>query len=518
LFTWTDGGWRGVRRESLVIYELHVGTFSARGTFDGARERLPHIAALGATAVELMPIAEFPGGRNWGYDGVDLFAPSRAYGRPDDLRRLIDRAHSLGLAVLLDTVYNHLGPEGAYLAAYAPQYFTDRHHTPWGAAVNLDGPGSAEVRRFLIENALHWLREYHADGLRLDATHALIDEGSPHFLRELADRVRAFRPDAILIAEDERKLPDLLAAPESGGWGLDALWSDDFHHHVRRLLAGDHEGYYAAYTGSTADIALTIDRGWWLARSRDHSVVHAGADPDGPIDRSRFVFCLQNHDQIGNRAFGGRLHHEIDLASFSAATVLLLLAPETPLLFMGQEWAASTPFLYFTDLPEPLGRLVTSGRRAEFGAFAAFADPASRERIPDPQAPGTFEASRLRWDESGREPHASALRLHQRLLALRRSHPALQRTGATECRVRALDDDTLAVQWRSEGASLSVAVRLRGRGAMRLPANMAPPAGGLHVLLTTEDPGLTPARQPIAIDVSERVTIDFIRPGAVVLA
>jgi maltooligosyltrehalose trehalohydrolase len=230
------------------------------------------------------------------------------------------------------------------------------------------------------------------------------------------------------------------------------------------------------------------------------------------------VFCLQNHDQIGNRAFGGRLHHEIDLASFSAATALLLLAPETPLLFMGQEWAASTPFLYFTDLPEPLGRLVTSGRRAEFGAFAAFADPASRERIPDPQAPGTFEASRLRWDESGREPHASALRLHQRLLALRRSHPALQRTGATECRVRALDDDTLAVQWRSEGASLSVAVRLRGRGAMRLPANMAPPAGGLHVLLTTEDPGLTPARQPIAIDVSERVTIDFIRPGAVVLA
>jgi maltooligosyltrehalose trehalohydrolase len=516
-FEWTDADWPGVSRESLVIYELHIGTFSEAGTFEGARQRLPHVAALGATAVEIMPVGDFPGHRNWGYDGVDLFSPSRAYGRPDDLRRLIDSAHRAGLAVLIDAVYNHLGPEGAYLGAFASQYFSQRHHTPWGAAINLDGPGSREVRRFLVENAWHWLREYHADGLRLDATHALIDESTPHFLRELADRVRAFRPDALLIAEDERKLPDLTAPPNAGGWGLDAIWSDDFHHHVRRLLAGDHEGYYAPYTGSTADIALTIDRGWWTAKSRGADGVRARVDPDQRRARSQYVFCLQNHDQVGNRAFGGRLHHEIELAPFAAATVLLLLAPETPLLFMGQEWAASTPFLYFTDLPEPLGQMVTSGRRAEFGAFTAFADAASRERIPDPQAPGTFEASRLRWEERNQEPHASMLRLHRRLLELRRAHPAMRRPGTAGFDVRAIDDDALALRWRAGDACLIVAIRLRGTGAVCLPPDLTSVPGKLGVLLTTEDPELMPSPAPVAVHLAESVTVDFSRPGAIVL-
>ena len=518
-FAWSDGGWSGIRREALVIYELHVGTFSDAGTFDGARERLPHLVALGVTAVEIMPVADFAGARNWGYDGVDLFAPSRAYGRPDDLRQLVDTAHRLGLAVLLDVVYNHLGPEGAYLSAFAPQFFTPRHRTPWGDAINLDGAGSREVRRFLIENALHWLAEYHVDGLRLDATHALVDDSSPHFLRELSEAVRAYRPDAILIAEDERKLPELVQPPDDGGWGLDAMWADDFHHHVRRLLAGDREGYFAPYTGDTSDIALTAERGWWVRRSLDggrHHAADAGHAEDG--DLSRFVFCLQNHDQIGNRAFGGRLHHQIDLAPFRAATALLLLGPETPLLFMGQEWAASTPFLYFTDLPEPLGGRVTSGRRAEFGAFAAFADPAARERIPDPQARGTFEASRLRWHELDGDPHAAVFRLHQRLLQLRQRHPALRR-GADGFLVRALDADTI-LMWRGgAGVSLGTVVRLRGSGAAAVPPDPAIPAPErLQVILTTEDAEFTTSPAPIPVALNGSLSMRFSRPGAVVLS
>ena len=514
-FPWTDAGWSGVGRDSLVIYELHVGTFSEAGTFEGARQRLAHIAALGATAIEIMPVADFPGGRNWGYDGVDLFAPSRAYGRPDDLRRLVNTAHDLGLSVLIDVVYNHLGPEGAYLGSFAPTYFTGRHCTPWGDAVNLDGPGSRHVRRFFIENALHWLAEYHADGLRLDATHALIDDSSPHFLRELSETLRAYRPDVILIAEDERKRPELTASPKRGGWGLDAMWADDFHHHMRRLLAGDREGYYAKYTGATRDIAITVDRGWWFRLASDGREERELRSDRA--SREQFVFCLQNHDQIGNRAFGGRLHHEIELAAFRAATALLLLAPETPLLFMGQEWAASTPFLFFTDFPEPLGQQVTAGRRAEFGAFAAFADPALRARIPDPQAPDTFHSSRLRWEELAREPHASVLGLHRRLLALRRSHAAL-RPGSGECVVRALDADTLLMRRGAAGAFLTLVVRLRGEGPVAMPPDIAVPSHTLRVLLSTEDAEFVRPSLPVSVNIDEgRTTIAFERPGAVVL-
>ncbi|HET7618497.1 MAG TPA: malto-oligosyltrehalose trehalohydrolase, partial [Vicinamibacterales bacterium] len=488
-FRWLDEEWCPPTLHDLIIYEVHVGTFSPSGRFDGVTERLPLLAQLGVTAIELMPVADFSGGRGWGYDGVDLFAPSRAYGAPDDLRRLVDTAHRLGLAVLLDVVYNHLGPDGAYLGAFSPYYFTTKHESPWGAGVNLDGEHSAAVRAFFIENARHWLHEYHIDGLRLDATHALADDSPRHFLAELTDVLHAEKPSAILVAEDSRNLRTMIMPTADGGWGLDGVWADDFHHQVRRRLAGDDDGYYRDYTGRLEDLARTIDDGW-LYRGQ-HSV-HAGGprgtDPTG-LPRRRFVVCLQNHDQIGNRAFGDRLSADIEAPAFRAASALLLCLPETPLMFMGQEWNATSPFLYFTDHHEELGTLVTDGRRNEFRHFARFADPDAATRIPDPQAKSTFEDSRLRWDERAREPHAGMLRLYQALIALRRQEPALR---GEECRTIALDDQTL-LMWRgwSERRPLAILVRFGTAGQVTIDRTRRPGAAGhrrWRPRITTEDP------------------------------
>jgi maltooligosyltrehalose trehalohydrolase len=522
-FAWTDGGWTGISLDQLIIYELHVGTFSPSGTFAGAAARLDELAGLGVTAIELMPVAEFPGERNWGYDGVDLFAPSRAYGTPDDLRALVDRAHALGLAVLLDVVYNHLGPEGAYLTAYARSYFTDRHRSPWGAGVNLDGEHSGPVRAFFFENALHWLGEYHMDGFRMDATHALSDDSPRHFLEELVGRIRDHHPRALVIAEDERKLHRMVRAREAEGWGFDAVWADDFHHQVRRLLAGDHESYFARYSGSIADIARTVAYGWFLRRTDSGDVEEvAASDPAVGGVPSQYVICLQNHDQIGNRAWGERLHHQIELAAYRAASVLLLCAPETPLLFMGQEWAASTPFLYFTDHPEPLGRLVTEGRRNEFRAFVQFRDPELRSRIPDPQARATFEASRLRWDERTREPHVSVLRLYETLLTMQRTLPALYDPEGT-VRVEALDADTLALRRDAADrrSALLAIVRLRGAGGIELrrgTGELVSLDDRFVLTLSTESPAFAADSAPLQLAIDTDVlAVRFERPGAVVL-
>lgn len=516
-FAWTDGGWTGLDRDRLVLYELHVGTFSPEGTFAGAAARLPELAALGVTAIELMPVADFPGARNWGYDGVALFAPARCYGTPDDLRRLIDRAHGLGLGVVLDVVYNHLGPDGAYLSAFSADYFTARHHTPWGAGLNFDGQGSERVREFFIENAHHWVHEYHVDGLRLDATHAIADAGPRHILAELAARVRGSAPGrrVLMVAEDHRNLRAIVSAEGEGGWGLDAVWADDFHHQCRRLLAGDSDGYYGDFTGRAGDLATTIRDGWFYqGQFSAHLNEPRGTDPAG-LAAARFVICLQNHDQVGNRALGERLHHQIDLAAYRAATALLLMAPETPLLFMGQEWAASTPFRYFTDHHDELGRLVTEGRRGEFRHFAAFADPAGRERIPDPQARDTFASSRLQWDERHVEPHASILRLYQALLGLRRSEPALRDGSAWQ--VAALDEGTLGLR-RGGAAGLLVVVRLAGAGAV----DFAPMAAGVHgqrwrIVLSTEDPDFAVAPAPPQLGADSGTVIRFMRPGALIV-
>jgi maltooligosyltrehalose trehalohydrolase len=521
-FAWTDHHWRGVPPGSLVLYELHVGTFTPEGTFRAIIERLPWLRDLGVTAIQLMPVADFPGARNWGYDGAALFAPARCYGTPDDLRALVDASHRHGLGVLLDVVYNHVGPDGAYLFAFSPWYFTDRHQSPWGKSVNLDGPHAREVRAFLIENALHWIHEYHFDGLRLDATHAMRDDSERPFLAELSARVHASvrgRRVAV-IAEDDRNLSRMVRPAGAGGLGLDGVWADDFHHQVRRSLAGDSDGYYVDYSGTARDIATTIRQGWFYTGQHSRYTERPrGTDPAGIAPR-RFVVCLQNHDQIGNRAFGERLHHQVDLAAVRAATVLLLTLPQTPLVFMGQEWATSSPFLYFTDHHDELGRQVTAGRRREFDRFAASSDPGARERIPDPQLPSTFDASKLRWEELHHEPHAGMVRLHRALLLLRRRNQALRGAEAGPVFAEAMDDDTLVLLRSSAAATIAVVVRLLGSGTCDLAAVDASGAtGSWRVLLTSESADFTTHPKPPDVDLSgPSPVLRFGGPAAVILA
>lgn len=495
-FAWTDEGWEGVPIEELVVYELHVGTFTAEGTFDAAIGRLGELAELGVNAIEPLPVASFPGCRNWGYDGVALFAPAAPYGGPDGLRRLVDAAHARGIAVILDVVYNHLGPEGNYLPAFTSgRYFTHRHSTPWGDAVNYDGPDSGPVREFVIANALHWAHEYHVDGLRLDATHTIVDDSPVHVLSELETRVRESLPPGrcfVLIAEDERNERKLVTPQLDGGIGIDAAWADDFHHQLRRRLAGDHEAYFADYGGSVDEIVRTLRNGWFYEGERSRNHGRPRGTPAEGLPPTAFVHCIQNHDQVGNRALGDRLHHAVELAAYRAASALLLLSPYTPLLWMGQEWAASAPFLYFTDHPDELGRLVTEGRRNEFGKFSAFADPAARERIPDPQAVETFTRSKLDWSERGREPHAQTLALYRALLHLRRTHPALAPRKREAFAVAALGEHGVALRRAGEdGSALLLAVALDGplRADLSSLAETRAPGGGRWSLhLSTEEP------------------------------
>ena len=489
-YRWRDGAWTGIALHDVVFYELHVGTFTPEGTFRAAAEKLAYLKDLGITAVELMPLADFAGDRNWGYDGVAPFAPARCYGTPDDLRYFVDRAHQTGLAVFGDAVYNHFGPDGAYQAEFSKHYFTKRHQTPWGDGINFDGEMSAAVREYFIENALRWIYEYHFDGLRLDATHAIQDESPRHILTAIAAAL-AQAADELgrrvhVVAEDARNLAKLVTREDQGGLGLTAVWADDFHHQMRRGLAGDSEGYFAEFDGSVASIGETAKRGWLR-----------GGDPAG-LEYSRWVYCIQNHDQIGNRALGDRLHHGVDLATYRAASSLLLLLPQTPLLFMGQEWAASTPFRYFTDHNTELGALVTEGRRREFASFAAF----SQVEIPDPQAPETFLASRLDWSELNAEPHAPMLRLYKSLLQLRRK--AVPRSlHSPQLPIEALDEGTLLLR----GPSPAV-IRLRA-GSVTLPFSVREP------VWNSEDAEYAPDSQPIRIKMNGR-RVTFARPGAIV--
>lgn len=525
-FTWTDGGWKGVPLEDLVIYELHVGTFTAEGTFDAAIEKLPQLAALGVTAVEPMPVASFPGARNWGYDGVSLYAPDASYGGPDALRRFVDAAHAHGLAVILDVVYNHLGPEGNYLPAVTSgHYFTERHHTPWGAAVNYDGRDAKPVREFVIHNALHWAHEYHVDGLRLDATHTILDDSPVHVLAEMAGRVRASlgpHRHFVFIAEDERNECRVVLPRSEGGLGLSAVWADDFHHQVRRLLAGDHESYFADYAGTVGEIVHTLRRGWFYEgqESKNHGVAR-GTPADG-LPPAAFVHTIQNHDQVGNRALGERLHHQIPGASYRAAVALLLLSPYTPLLWMGQEWAATAPFLYFTDHPEELGKLVTEGRRKEFGKFSAFADPATLERIPDPQCEETFTRSKLEWAERDRPPHAGILALHRALLHLRRAHPALRRRARDSFSVAQLGDDALAMRRTGDDGAAVLLVASFGESPLRsdlraMDETRAPDGSAWELYLCSEEGRFGGEMEGELASLSADGRLELRGPGAVVL-
>ncbi|TVP45609.1 MAG: malto-oligosyltrehalose trehalohydrolase [Gemmatimonadales bacterium] len=422
-FEWRHPDFRAPPLASAVIHELHVGTFTPEGTFDAAASRLDHLVDLGVTHVELMPVAQFPGARGWGYDGVHLYAVHDAYGGPDGLRRFVDACHGAGLAVLLDVVYNHLGPEGNYLGRFGP-YFTDAYRTPWGEAINLDGPGSDEVRRFLVENACMWLEEYRIDGLRLDAVHAFFDRSATHFLEELSESVRRLgrrlaRP-LVLIAESDLNDPRVVTPVEAGGLGMDAQWSDDFHHALHALLTGEQDGYYADF-GALADVVTALERGFVHAgdyskhRERRHGRAFRELRP------SRLLGYLQNHDQVGNRARGDRITSLASPGRVRIGAALVLLGPFVPLLFQGEAWGATAPFLYFTDLTDPeLGKAVSEGRRGEFGAFGW-----APEDVPDPQDPSSFRRSVLDWDEPGSPPHADLLAWYRRLVALRRNHPDL---------------------------------------------------------------------------------------------
>ena len=423
IFPWTDARWQPGPLAAAMIYELHVGTFTSAGTFDAAIERLDHLVALGITHVELMPVHEFSGVHGWGYDGVDLFAPHHAYGGPDGLKRLVDACHTRGLAVLLDVVYNHLGPAGNYLSRFAP-YFTDRYHTPWGQAINFDGPDSLEVRRFVCDNALMWLRDYHIDGLRLDAVHACIDTSAVHILEQLAAAVAALEAQLgrhlILIAESDLNDPRMVRSPTLGGYGLDAQWSDDFHHALHTVLTGERSGYYVDF-GTLADLATALTQGFvYAGRYSPYRRRRHGRPPTG-LTGHCFLGYLQNHDQIGNRARGERSCHLLSPGRLKIGAALVLTAPFIPMLFQGEEWGASAPFQYFTDHADhELGRAVSEGRRQEFVAFGW-----TPQEVPDPQARETFERSKLDWSELTRAPHADLLAWHHHLIQLRRQVPEL---------------------------------------------------------------------------------------------
>ena len=450
---WRDDAWRGRPWEEFIIYELHLGTFSDSGDYRGAIAHLDELVTLGVTAVELMPIAAFAGQRNWGYDGVQLFAPAACYGTPDDLKRLVEACHARGLAIILDVVYNHFGPEGNYLPALAPDFFTDRHETPWGAAVNYDGEASRPVRDFMIHNALYWLREYHFDGLRLDAVHAIVDDSRPDIVTELAETVRRQMTDqpVHLILENDKNEARRLARRDGAAIHATAQWDDDVHHAFHVLLTGEAPGYYEDYADRPiAHLGRILATG--LAYQGEPSPFRDGerrGEPSGDLPATAFISFLQNHDQIGNLPFGTRISEKAPENLLHAAAAIYLLAPQIPMLFMGEEWATTSPFLFFCDFAPPLDDAVRQGRRREFAHFPEFSDPAAQQRIPDPTAESTFAASRLDRGEQQREPHATWLRRYRSLLELRRKEIVPRLAGMQPGgQYEVIGDKAVRVQWR----------------------------------------------------------------------
>jgi malto-oligosyltrehalose trehalohydrolase len=474
-YRWRDQGWHGRPWNETVLYELHVGTFTPTGSFMAAIERLDHLVRLGVTALELMPVADFPGRRNWGYDGVLPFAPDSSYGRPEDLKALIDAAHGAGLMVLLDVVYNHFGPEGNYLSLYAPQFFNPDHQTPWGAAINFDTEGAATVREFFLHNALYWLSEYHFDGLRIDATHAIMDQGPLHILEELARRVRAapLARTVHLVLENEHNEARWLERDAAGHPLLyDAQWNDDVHHVLHVSASDEAEGYYQEYRGDTDKVGRALAQGFAFQGEHMHYRGSARGEPSAHLPPTAFIAFLQNHDQVGNRAFGERLSAIAPAPALRAVTALYLLLPQIPMLFMGEEWHSARPFLFFCDFGGELAAAVRDGRRQEFARFAAFQDEAKRAPIPDPQAEGTFLDSKLDWERLTEPGHARTLHWYQDLLAVRRRHlvpllPLLQRAGDYQV----IGPGAVVVRWHgSERRELTLAINLNAASQPGFPA------------------------------------------------
>ncbi len=461
--------WQPAPLSSAILYELHVGTFTAAGTFESCIAKLEHLLQLGVTHVELMPVAEFPGDRGWGYDGVDLFAAHHAYGGPKGLKQFVDACHASGLAVLLDVVYNHLGPDGNYLGQFGP-YFTEHYHTPWGGAVNLDSAGSIEVRRFFCDNARMWLRDYHIDGLRLDAIHAIFDSSAIHFLEQLAVEVEALEGETgrryDLIAENDLNDPRVVISREAGGYGLAATWNDDFHHALHAVLTGEKLGYYSDF-GKLADLAKALQEVYvYDGRESEYRRRTQGRSVRG-LSAHRFVGFLQNHDQVGNRAKGERISSLLNTRQLKVGAALMLCAPFAPMLFQGEEFGASSPFLYFTDHHDPdLAAAVSKGRRQEFAAFGW-----NPEDVPDPQALSSFERSKIDWSELELHPHDDLLRWYRALVELRRSTTVLQDGSLDHVKVEFNESDAWLVLYRQSvavvcnfsGRLVSVILRFPGR-------------------------------------------------------
>lgn len=501
-FDWPDDGWRGRPWHEAAIYELHVGTFTPEGTYTAALRKLDHLVDLGVTAIELMPIAEFPGRHNWGYDGVLLFAPDSRYGAPDDLKRFVCAAHAKGLMVLLDVVYNHFGPQGNYLHRYATPFFTERHHTPWGAAINFDDTGSRTVRDFYLHNALYWLEEYRFDGLRFDAVHAIRDDGTPNIVNAIAqqihDTIGAHR-HVHLILENEHNGAHLLARASGDTDRHDAQWNDDVHHCLHALITGEQDGYYVDYAPPAADTRQLLARALveGFAYQGEASTLREGAprgEPSGHLPPTCFIDFLQNHDQIGNRALGERIGHLAAPEALRAGVAVILLSPHVPMLFMGEEWNAPQPFLFFCDFDPELANLVREGRRGEFSRFEQFREEAARLEIPDPSAADTFARSRLDWNLLSDPAHRQWLDLYRHLLRLRAQAIAPRLPGTRGLGNSVGDAGDLYAAWRlGDGTRLHLCANLQARSIT--PAHRSP---GRILYGTHAQSGATPPGSELA--------------------
>jgi maltooligosyltrehalose trehalohydrolase len=491
-FQWTDSAWPGVRLEGQVIYEMHLGTFTQEGTWEAARRELAELADAGITLIEVMPVADFAGRYGWGYDGVDLFAPSHLYGTPDDCRRFVDRAHALGLGVILDVVYNHLGPDGNYLEQFSPQYFTDRYSTDWGKAINFDGEHAGPVREFFLANAGYWIDELHFDGLRLDATQNIYDQSADHILAAITRQVRkaAQGRATLLVAENEPQHTKLVRSPAQGGYGLDALWNDDFHHSAMVALTGREEAYYTDYCGTPQEFISMLKWGFLYQGQRYKWQGKRRGTPTFGLKPATFVTYLQNHDQIANSANSLRVHMLTSPGRYRAMTALLLLGPGTPLLFQGQEFAASNPFLYFADHKPDLAPLVRRGRAEFLSQFPSIADPDMQSRLPDPSDLQTFERSKL--DLSERQRHTEVYTLHRDLLRLRHQDAVFHSQRPSGVDGAVLGPDAFVLRFFAEDNHDRLLLVNLGRDLHFDPAPeplLAPPEHMVwEVLWSSEDP------------------------------
>ena len=479
-FRWTDGGWPGLTLKGQVLYELHVGTFTPEGTWESAARELEELKGLGITTVEVMPVADFPGLFGWGYDGVDLYAPTRLYGEPDDFRRFVDRAHALGLGVILDVVYNHIGPDGAYHRQFAGAYYSERHKTEWGDSLNFDGPGSGPVREFFVENAGYWIDEYHLDGLRLDATQAIVDDSADHVLAELGRKARAKAGgrSILIFAENDFQEARLARPPERGGYGLDGLWNNDFHHSAIVAMTGRSEAYYSDFMGSAQELVSALKWGYLFQGQYSRFLKRRVGMSTFGMKAAQFVTYLENHDQVSNSARGDRLQHLTSPGRYKAMTAAMLLGPGTPMLFHGQEFAASSPFLYFADHTPELSRLVREGRVETLSMFGSMANPDMKPLLPDPGKVATYLASKL--DLSERESHAEAYAMTRDLLRLRREDPTISKQECERVFGAVIGPEAFVLRFVGDGGDDRLLVVNLGRDLHSTPLGepmLAPPDG-----------------------------------------